>query len=361
MNTIKDKLWHIALLTGILFSTGIHAAGEITWVKYGWQAFRNSGDATSLALGGALTAYSNSAASFLHNPAHIQVSQNRPFVYAHQNRFSGVVNSDLFSMKFKQNTPHPIGLTILHEGVSNIFDTRSSLLDWGEDGIPGTGDNGEGNGILDEGERLDSNKLKQFSQNQWAFNFNTGWTVGSMQLGLSAKGLVHFLGEHTGSGLGFDVGMTTDMFPKTKIGVTVYDIMTSWVIWDNGTKEITSPSVALGVTREVAFSSFPVGIAMMGDILIYSEGITPDDDVQIGNIGGILRVGTEIKINNQIAIRIGRNGKGNASAGLGIQWDQIEINYAYQISTMDSGLGDNHYVSFSINPKWLWKTIADNL
>ena len=34
-------------------------------------------------------------------------------------------------------------MVLFHEGVSQIPDTRDILLDWGLDGIPGTGDAGE--------------------------------------------------------------------------------------------------------------------------------------------------------------------------------------------------------------------------
>ena len=44
------------------------------------------------------------------------------------------------------------------------------LLDWGADGQFGTNDIGEGNGVLDEGERLDTEKLRYFDQHQFGFH-----------------------------------------------------------------------------------------------------------------------------------------------------------------------------------------------
>ena len=62
----------------------------------------------------------------------------------------------VFKLKKKERL---INLNLILEGVSNIPDTRSALLDWGYDGQYGTNDLGESNGIIDEGERLDHNKI----------------------------------------------------------------------------------------------------------------------------------------------------------------------------------------------------------
>ena len=47
----------------------------------------------------------------------------------------------------------------MRESIGDIPDTRNALLDYGLDGMPNTGDIGENNGILDDGERLDQKKL----------------------------------------------------------------------------------------------------------------------------------------------------------------------------------------------------------
>ena len=58
-----------------------------------------------------------------------------------------------------------VSVIMLYENVNGIPDTRGALLDWGLDGIFGTFDVGEGNGSLDEGERLDVDKIRFFNQN----------------------------------------------------------------------------------------------------------------------------------------------------------------------------------------------------
>ena len=66
-----------------------------------------------------------------------------------------MINSDLIGFPIN-NFSRPLNVIIIYEGIDHIPDTRNILLDFGLDGIPGSGDSGEGNGILDEGERLDN-------------------------------------------------------------------------------------------------------------------------------------------------------------------------------------------------------------
>ena len=60
-----------------------------------------------------------------------------------------MVNSDLIGFSLS-NFNRPINIILLYEGIDQIPDTRNLLLDFGLDGIPGTGDIGENNGQLDE-------------------------------------------------------------------------------------------------------------------------------------------------------------------------------------------------------------------
>ncbi|GIT74906.1 MAG: hypothetical protein Ct9H300mP29_9000 [Candidatus Neomarinimicrobiota bacterium] len=63
-----------------------------------------------------------------------------PTVFAahigHQNRFAGLVSSDVLVFPLKTKMTIPLGLVILREAVSRIPDTRNLLFDWGADGMP---------------------------------------------------------------------------------------------------------------------------------------------------------------------------------------------------------------------------------
>ena len=125
------------------------ANAETYWVRYGWEIFANAGDGRSLALGNTLTASGGGAIGPLFNPALDPGISEFGLTYAHQSRFAGLINSDLGAFSLSNSLRWPIGIIVLHEGISNIADTRNILLDFGEDGQPGTGDAGEGGRLAD--------------------------------------------------------------------------------------------------------------------------------------------------------------------------------------------------------------------
>ena len=221
---------------------------ETVFIKYGWQIFRNAGDGRSLALGRALTAGGKGLPASLWNPANLVSNTKKSFTYVHQSRFSGVINSDLISFPIHKFTSDPFGFILIHEEVPGIPDTRFALLD----------ENGDGK--LNGNERLDSKNVTEFSQHQWGVYLNRSWvinkspSIGSVLsqksvllrdviFGIGVKGLIHQLGSHTGTGFGLDAGLRTLFWKRAQAGIVIQDVLTSWLVWDNGTKEIVTPRV----------------------------------------------------------------------------------------------------------------------
>ncbi len=331
-------------------------SGESYWVRYGWQAFKNAGDAQSLALGQTQTAAYGGAASVLQNPAHA----NNPFdqyLYAHQNRFAGLVNSDLIAFPTLKRFRNPVKMVLFHEGVSQIPDTRDVLLDWGLDGIPGTGDAGENNGQLDDGERLDADQVSYFRQSQWGVHLSSTWQSNRWTIGVGMKGFFHALAEHFASGIGIDVGATSSFWKGNTVGLVLTDATTSLLVWDNGTVERFSPELFIGIAQEVGFDKIPLQFKFMADIALDPFGRSENDDLQLGKMGGRFRGGLEIQY-NKIALRFGRGLNALTSAGLGLDWGQAAIHYAFTSSAQSAMLGDSHLLSFSLDPKWLAGQVA---
>ena len=333
----------------ILFVSTLSA--ESYWVRYGWQAFKNAGDAQSLALGQTQTAAFGGAASVLQNPAHAKNPFDQ-YLYAHQNRFAGLVNSDLVAFPTLKRFRNPVKMVLFHEGVSQIPDTRDILLDWGLDGIPGTGDAGENNGQLDEGERLDAEKVSYFRQSQWGVHLSSTWQLNRWTLGVGMKGFFHALAEHFASGIGIDVGATSSFWKGNTVGLVLSDATTSLLVWDNGTIERFSPELFAGIAQEIGFDKIPLRFKLMADIALDPFGRSVDDDLQLGKIGGRYRAGFEIQY-KKIAVRFGRGLNALTSAGLGLDWGQAAIHYAFTSSNQSAMLGDSHLISFSLDPKWL--------
>ncbi|MFH1850832.1 MAG: hypothetical protein ABIA75_00655 [Candidatus Neomarinimicrobiota bacterium] len=323
---------------------------ESVWVRYGWQAFANAADARLIALGGQ-HATGNFDLARLGNPALTAVAAGH-LTYAHQSRFAGIVTSDLLGFTLKPETQLPLGVVLLYEGVERVPDTRGLLLDWGADGQPGTGDAGENNGVLDEGERLDEERLRHFRQRQLAVHISSARRRGPYLIGLALKGLNHTLAEFSGNGIGFDIGINRSLGSNGEIGLTIHDFTSSWLVWDSGTIERTAPSLRLGGRQTMFSSRIPVALTIVGDLLQANRQAgagTPF--TKSGTIG--LSCGMELIYKDKFHLRFGRDQLEIMTAGIGVRWDRIGIDYAYRLEPANSGLGPGHYLSFELDPTWI--------
>lgn len=324
------------------------------WVRYGWQVFRNVGDARSIALGGIQATDSGTSVSPLFNPSSSGSAGKHSFTYAHQSRLSGIINSDLLAFPIPKSGL-PLNLILLYEGIGDIPNTQSLLLDFGLDGIPGTNDLGEGNGILDEGERLDKSGLTFFNQQQLGLHLSTAWNQGGWNLGIGLKGLYQSLGRHKAMGVGLDFGVAKNPWNGGRFGLTITDITTSWLVWENGTVERSKPEIHVGFSQIHRLENIPLSFTGIMGIDINSNGRNLNEDFHFQNYGGNVRIGLNIVYAYKVAIRIGRNGVGATTAGLGLSWDTVSLDYAFQTESSGSALGGSHYISISVDPNWVRK------
>ena len=218
-------------IISILFISNIFA--DTDWQKYGWQIYQNAGDARSIAMGNTAIA-DDSGISVLWNPA-ISTSDNyNNFTYGHQSRFAGIIQSDLISFPFNSKKNRAYNVLLLHESISKIPNTQNILLDWGLDGVPNTGDIGENNGYLDDGERLDNEDISYFNQHQIGIQLSNQFTFNRFQLGIAVKSLFHSLGDNFGTGIGLDIGVQRSFWGNSNIGASVYNLIPGMVVWASG-------------------------------------------------------------------------------------------------------------------------------
>jgi len=344
-----NSRFRMTLLLFLMLSSGL---SQSYWVKYGWQAFNSAGDARILALGRAAVTDFGTSVSPLFNPAASGKVGIHNLNYTHQSRLAGMINSDLLGFPL-QNFSRPLNLIIIHEGIDQIPDTRNILLDFGLDGVPGTGDIGEGNGTLDEGERLDEDKLAFFSQRQLGLHLSTSWTKDTFEVGMAVKTLFHSIGEYSASGIGLDFGVLAIPWKNGRLGLMIRDITTSWQVWQNGTIERFKPTAIGGLSHTYRFEDLPLTISGMVNIVWESGGKSIDDDIHLDNHGANYRLGLNGVYDNKIALRLGRNAIGSTTGGIGLSWENLSLDYAFLNEPYRSGLGVSHMVSLAVNSKWI--------
>ncbi len=334
----------ILLISNLLFS-------KTDWRRYGWQIYDNAGDARSIAMGNTTIADEHGV-SVLWNPA-ISGSENyRNFTFGHQSRFSGIIQSDLISFPFSTKNDRTFNILLLHESVAKIPNTQNLLLDWGLDGVPNTGDIGENNGYVDEGERLNNENISYFNQHQVGVQLSTQFVLYGFDFGIAVKSLFHTLGDNFGSGIGLDIGMMKSFRNNSTIGLSIHNLVPGLIVWDSGYIELSKPLIIAGIAQSVNLSKIPIELIMLSDVIFDVSNKSLSDDFCVGSTGGNWRVGAEISYNKKVDIRLGRSQYGFYSTGLGISWTNFELNYAYQLNSKSVDLGTNHVLSFTINPKW---------
>jgi hypothetical protein len=91
----------------------------------------------------------------------------------------------------------------------------------------------------------------------------------------------------------------------------------------------------------------------MGNIELDASGQTLDDDFKVGKYGGTTRAGLNIVYDYKISVRLGRNTIGSITAGIGLSWENLSLDYAFVNEPSGSDLGATHLVSLALNSDWI--------
>ena len=329
----------------------LHA--EINPVSHGWELFNRLSDSRITSLSFSTIAYPiESSAIALVNPA-LSSIYNEKIALTHQSRISGMVNSELVSFNKNISDSSSASIALLYEGISGIPDTRNALLDWGNDGVFGTFDPGENNGILDEGERLDANKISYFNQNQFGLFGAISKPYKGWKLGFGMKLLFHTLDDYYAIGTGINFGAFRSFKNGTNIGFVLYDVPSSGVLWDNGDIELTPSSFSLGIHHLFFVEKYEIAINPVYRLDILMKERTVDsrllfDSVPVEYFGGI-----ETIYKRKIFARVGVYPSGAIATGLGISWESMTIDYGYLIDNSISGIDKNHLITISLSSDWI--------
>ena len=333
----------------------IHA--EINSVSHGWGLFNRLSDSRITSLSFSTIAYPiESSGIALINPALSSV-YNEKIGLTHQSRIAGMVNSELISFTKNISDSSWASIALLYEGISGIPDTRNALLDWGNDGVFGTFDPGENNGILDEGERLDANKISYFSQNQFGLFGAMSKPFNGWKLGLGIKLLFHSLDDNYALGTGMNLGAFRSLKNGTSIGVVLYDAPSSGVLWDNGDVELTPSYLSLGIHHLFPLKKYQLTFNPVYRLDILMKERTIDSHLIFDTIPIEFSGGIETIYKRKIFARVGFYPSGTIATGLGVLWKNMSIDYAYLVDNSISGIDKNHLITLCLSSNWIKKKV----
>lgn len=339
--------------------TSCYLFGNVNWTNYGWELFDYISEARTASLGNATVAYDfNYPSSALSNP-YFPIFATRKISLTHQSRFAGLINSELVSFQIK-NKERLINLNLILEGVSNIPDTRSALIDWGYDGQYGTNDIGESNGIIDEGERLDPNKITFFSQRRFGLYGTSNFYLRKIPFGIGFKILSSSLGDHNSIGVGLDFGFYKSI-KNSNMGFVIKNIPASGMLWSNGTIEGTSPSFEVGYHQSFnILKDKSLSLNPMSSIIFSTSERHLNSLYFNGKLSIDILLGLETIYKEKLMLRLGQNSLYQLAGGVGVNWENLIIDYAFLPSSINGIFANHHLISISIYLDWLIAKIKEN-
>ena len=341
----------------ILLSKGV---SDINVVSYGWEVFERNSDSRTLALAQSSIGYPiQNPGTVLLNPA-LSLSHNNMIGLTHQSRMSGTSNSEFIGFDKYINDSSWVSVIILYEGVDGIPDTRGALLDWGLDGIFGTFDVGEGNGSLDDGERLDVDKIRFFNQNIFGLYGAHSKIFNNWRIGFGLKIILHTIDKEFGIGAGLDIGAFRN-YNNTGIGLIVKNLPSSGLIWESGNIEISPPSLHFGLHQKFSVSKYELEINPMlrGSILSLDKSI--DSELVLGKIPMEFSAGFEAILKKKLFFRIGIFQRGTLASGIGLSWNDFIVDYAFLNDGSLNGIEKNHLLSVSVSIERLKKYFSNKI
>jgi len=313
--------------------------------KYAGELFEFPGDARSVAMGGAGVTSTHEAATGFYNPALVGQLHQPSLTLAHREQFGGVVSADLVAVSFKRPSDLAVQLGLVRRGVDDIPDTRFADTN--------------GDGILEDDERLVPEKIRYFNQREWgvllsvARKNQTGWHWGA-----SAKLVGQWLAGELGLGLGFDLGVWRAFGRTLSLGVMLQDVTTTQVHWSTGRWETTAPRVTTGLRWDFTLPLIRRAVAVEGELTSRLDGQRLERFVDLGpvNLGQVVlgpvsvmaSLGLELALNDNLRLRAGSATLYPFTLGAGLSFKTFSLDYAYVGDTRAGVFEPTHQLSINL-------------
>ena len=307
------------------------AAGAQSVGKYAGEFLAIGVGGRALGLGGAYTALANDATAGYWNPAGL-VRINYPEVMLmHDERYAGLINYDYASVAVPYGEDVSLGFGVIRLGVDGIPDTRNAWID------------NNGNGIFDNVDRLDYDKISYFTSADWALYLTYSKKVDeSFSYGANVKFIRRDLAEQSATGIGFDVGILYSPFTDFFIGLNGQDLTTTLVSWTTGRNELISPTMKLGSAYFLEL--FGGRFAPTVDVDVRFENRRFASIANVGPVSLDPHIGFEYVFSNLVALRLGFNDVKQVSFGAGVHLRKLDIDYSFA-RFGNKELDDTHRIS----------------
>ncbi len=324
------KLRHLSVLFGLLCVSTAHAGTA----KYGGEFMSTGIGARALGMGGAFVSIADDASAGYWNPAGMIYVQRREIILMHSERFGDLVNYDAGSfvqqLAGKDEKRAAFGFSFLRVGVDDIDKTDLVLVDGAPQVI----------------------STSTFSETDWAFLVSYARLWNNMtSLGGSVKVVRKALDDESATGFGFDVGVLMKPWRRLSLGLSIQDVTSTFLIWDNETENIL-PLARLGISYPLLLDSVKGRLTLAAGLDVRFEGRKTATAYWIGESSADLRLGAEYWYDDLIAVRTGIEQHEEvdfmAGAGLRLPFGAQRLGLDYAFLSNGHDLDDTHRVSGSL-------------
>jgi hypothetical protein len=324
-----------ALAAGLALAVALPAHAT----KYAAEFLKIGVGARALGMGEAYVAVADDPSAAYWNPAGLVFLRQQEVQAMHAEQFGQIVNHDYVSYA------HPlepgleagpiVGVTLVRTSIDDIpvlDDANGSgvLQDVGRDGVAGTQDEGEGDGILGPGEYVlvDEGSVQFRSNTDLAFLLSYARPLSpSVNVGVNAKLIRQQLIDNSNFGIGADLGILWTPREWLSVGLRVADVTTTQLSWDTGKRETVVPSTRLGVAILRDVPRLRGVITLAADANTTYEGPT-GSQLEAGQTATDFSLGAEYWYNRALALRLGNN-RGQFAGGAGVRWARFGVDYAF--------------------------------
>jgi hypothetical protein len=249
----------------------------------------------------------------------------------HDERYASLINYDFAAVALPYGSDASVGLSIIRLGIDGIPDTRNAWVD------------NNGNGIFDNVDRLDYDKITYFASADWAVYLTySKKSDEDFSYGVNVKFVRRDLAGASATGIGFDIGLLYSPAADFFIGLNAQDVTTTLVSWSTGRNELISPTMKLGTAYFLEL--FGGRFAPTFDVDLRFEGRTFASVASVGPISLDPHLGFEYEFSNLAALRLGYNDVKQVSFGAGVHLRKLDIDYSFA-RFGDKRLDDTHRIS----------------
>jgi hypothetical protein len=303
-----------------------------TIAKYAGEFMAIGVGGRALGMGGAQAALVNDATAGYWNPGALARIDYPEAVIMHEERFGSLMNYDFAGVAIPYGPDVSLGLSVLRLGVDGIPDTRNAWVD------------NNGNGVFDNADRLDYDKITYFNSTDWALYFTYAKRSSSGLLyGANIKLIRRTLADQSATGIGFDVGAVYSPMANLSLGVNAQDVTTTLVAWSTGRNELVSPTLKLGAAYSIGLLGGHLTLAV--DVDVRFENRQFASIASVGPVSLDPHAGLEFDYKNTVALRAGYNDVKQLSVGAGLHLHMLDVDYSFAKFAADESLGNTHRIS----------------